>query len=86
MLRDLRDRGLSCPRLVIGDGHLGIWGALCNVYPQAAEQRCWNHKIINVLDRLPKRQQGQARLMLRNIPYAASWAEAERLRTVFTSW
>ena len=58
VLRDLRDRGLSCPRLVVGDGHLGIWGALGNVYPQVAEQRCWNHKIINVLDRLPKRQQG----------------------------
>ena len=86
VLRGLRDRGLSCPRLVVGDGHLSIWRALGNVYPQAAEQRCWNHKIINVLDRLPKRQQGQARLMLRNIPYAASRAEAERLRTVFTSW
>ena len=77
VLRGLRDRGLSCPRLVVGDGHLGIWRALGNVYPQAAEQRCWNHKIINVLDRLPKLQQGQARLMLRNIPYAASRAEAE---------
>ena len=55
VLRDMRRRGLECPRLVIGDGHLGIWGALRNVYPQAAEQRCWNHKILNVLDRLPKR-------------------------------
>ena len=45
-------RGLSCPRLVVGDGHLGIWGALRNVYPQAAEQRCWNHKIVNVLAKL----------------------------------
>ena len=43
--------------LVVGDGHLGIWGALRNVYPQAAEQRCWNHKIVNVLAKLPKRQQ-----------------------------
>ena len=43
VLRDMRRRGLECPRLVIGDGHLGIWGALRNVYPQAAEQRCWNH-------------------------------------------
>ena len=65
VLRDMRRRGLECPRLVIGDGHLGIWGALRNVYPQAAEQRCWNHKILNVLDRLPKRQQDQAKLMLR---------------------
>ena len=58
VLRDIKRRGLSCPRLVVGDGHLGIWGALRNVYPQAAEQRCWNHKIVNVLAKLPKRQQG----------------------------
>ena len=63
VLRDLRDRGLNCPRLVVGDGHLGIWGALHNVYPHAGEQRCWNHKILNVLDRLPKRQQDQAKLL-----------------------
>ena len=69
-----------------GDGHLGIWGALRNVYPQAAEQRCWNHKIVNVLAKLPKRQQDQAKLMLRTIPYAPTRTEAERLRTVFTRW
>ena len=39
VLRGLKERGLECPRLVIGDGHLGIWGALRNVYPEAAEQR-----------------------------------------------
>ena len=78
VLRDLRDRGMGCPQLVVGDGHLGIWGALRNVYPEASEQRCWNHKIINVLDKLPKRQHDQAKLMLRNIPYAESRSEAER--------
>ncbi len=86
VLRDLRDRGLSCPRLVVGDGHLGIWGALGNVYPEAGEQRCWNHKILNVLDKLPKRQHDQAKLMLRSMPYAPTRAEAERLRRVFTRW
>ncbi len=86
VLRDLRDRGLNCPRLVVGDGHLGIWGALRNVWAQAGEQRCWNHKILNVLDKLPKRQHDQGRLMLRNIPYAETRAEAERLRRVFTRW
>src|SRR5712692_997682 len=45
ILRDLKQRGLRSPRLVIGDGHLGIWGALANVFPAAAEQRCWNHRI-----------------------------------------
>ena len=82
VLRDIKRRGLSCPRLAVGDGHLGIWGALRNVYPQAAEQRCWNHKIVNVLAKLPKRQQDQAKLMLRTIPYAPTRTEAERLRTV----
>ena len=86
VLRDLRDRGLNCPRLVAGDGHLGIWGALRNVWPEAGEQRCWNHKVLNVLDKLPKRQHDQGRLMLRNIPYAETRAEAERLRKVFTRW
>ena len=86
VLRDLRDRGLNCPSLVAGDGHLGIWGALRNVWPEAGEQRCWNHKILNVLDKLPKRQYEQGRLMLRNIPYAETRAEAERLRKVFTRW
>ena len=86
VLRDIKRRGLRCPRLVVGDGHLGIWGALRNVYPQAAEQRCWNHKVMNVLDRLPKRRQEEAKLLLRRIPYAPSRTEAERLRTAFTTW
>ena len=86
VLRDLRQRGLVCPRLVVGDGHLSIWGALRNVYPDAKEQRCWNHKIINVLGRLPKRQHDQAKLMLRSTPYADRRAEAERLRDVFSRW
>ena len=86
VLRDLRDRGMGCPQLVVGDGHLGIWGALRNVYPEASEQRCRNHKIINVLDKLPKRQHDQAKMMLRNIPYAESRSEAERMRDVFVRW
>ena len=70
VLRDLKQRGMGCPRLVIGDGHLGIWGALRNVYPQAEEQRCWNHRIVNLLAKLPKRVHKPALLILRQIPYA----------------
>ncbi len=55
---------------MIGDGHLGIWGALRDVYPEAAEQRCWNHRIVNVLDTLPKRAQPQAKPLLTAIAYA----------------
>src|SRR5262249_47380475 len=51
VLRDLKRRGMNCPRLVIGDGHLGIWGGLANVYAAAREQRCWNHRIVNILDK-----------------------------------
>jgi transposase-like protein len=86
VLRDLKARGLRCPRVVIGDGHLGIWGALRNVYPEAAEQRCWNHRVLNVLATLPRRQQGQARALLTVIPYAATREDAERRKAAFQRW
>jgi len=71
---------------VIGDGHLGIWGALRNVYPEAEEQRCWNHKLLNGLDKLPKTQQATARHMLCPIPYAPTGREAARRRDEFVGW
>src|SRR5262245_9183038 len=83
LLRSLRDRGLKGPRLVIADGHVGLWSALQQVFPEAAEQRCWNHKLVNVLDTLPKRLQAEARELLCRIPYAETQAEAEELRDVF---
>ena len=86
VLRDLKRRGMECPRLVVGDGHLGIWGALRNVYPEVAEQRCWNHKIVNVLVKLPKRDHAQAKLILCHIPYAETRKEAERLKSRFLAW
>jgi transposase-like protein len=86
VLRDLRERGLRPPQLVVGDGHLGIWKALRHVYPEAEEQRCWNHKIINVLDKLPKRQQVAGTALLRQIPAAPTRREAERRRDQFVAW
>lgn len=86
VLRDLRDRGLRPPRLVVGDGHLGIWNALRQVYPEAEAQRCWNHKIINVLDTLPKRQQAAGTALLRQIPAAPTRREAERRRDQCVAW
>jgi transposase-like protein len=76
VLRDLRERGLRPPRLVMGDGHLGIWAALREVYPEAEEQRCWNHKILNVLDKLPTRQQQEAKALVCQIPYAPTRRES----------
>ena len=61
ILRDLRKRGLKPWRCTIADGHLGLWAALGEQYPQLAEQRCWNHRITNVLDALPKKHQAEAR-------------------------
>jgi putative transposase len=83
MLRDLRERGMTIPRLLIADGHLGIWAALSQVMPEVAEQRCWNHKIVNVLDALPRRLQAEARELLCRIPYALTKHEAEKLRAEF---
>ena len=86
LLRDLRARGMRAPRLVIGDGHLGIWGALRDVYPETAEQRCWNHRILNVLDTLPKREQPHAKALLTAIAYAETREDAERQKTAFHRW
>ncbi len=86
MLRDARQRGLRCPRVVIGDGHLGIWAALREVYPDAEEQRCWNHQIVNVLDQVPKRSQEEAKGKLKKIAYAETLKEAEQRRGSFQSW
>jgi putative transposase len=86
VLRNLKARGMSTPQLVIGDGHLGIWGALANVYPEAGEQRCWNHRILNVLDRVPSRDQAQAKVYLTEMAFASSREEAERVKGRFTVW
>lgn len=83
VLRDLKVRGLATPQLVMADGHLGIWGALAQVWPEAAEQRCWNHKLLNVLDQLPKKVHAEALALLKQIPYAPTRAEAVRRRDVF---
>lgn len=57
-----------------------------NIWPEAAEQRCWNHKILNVLDQLPRTQHRAARPMLRAVAYAPSRKEAERQRKEFEAW
>ena len=65
ILLDLKRRGLKVgPRLAVGDGALGFWAALREVYPGCGEQRCWVHKTANVLDKMPKSVQGKAKGML----------------------
>jgi putative transposase len=83
ILRDLKHRGLTFPRLTVADGHLGIWAAVGEIYPTGEEQRCWNHKITNVLNDLPRRIQPQAAELLKAMPYAETKAECERRRDEF---
>lgn len=79
ILLDLQDRGLShLPKLAIADGALGFWSALREVYPHIKEQRCWVHKIRNVLDKLPKSLQDSAKRLLHQIMRAPDKAEAQR--------
>jgi transposase-like protein len=67
LLRDLKHRGLTAPKLAVADGALGFWKALREVFPETDEQRCWVHKIANVLDKLPKRIQPRAKSHLHEI-------------------
>jgi putative transposase len=85
ILRDLSKRGLKPWRCTIADGHLGLWAALGEQYPQLAEQRCWNHRMVNVLDALPKKHQTEARTLLGAMPYAETQAACEALRAEFTT-
>jgi len=87
VLRDLKTRGLNEPKLVTGDGALGAWAALKDVFPHAREQRCWVHKSANVLDAMPKRLQPRAKSLLHEMAEAPTEADAraakERFRTEF---
>lgn len=76
LLRELKNRGINIPKLVIGDGALGFWGAVNAVFPTTKHQRCWFHKMGNVLDKLPKSLQIKAKSMLHEIFMAATRADA----------
>jgi len=84
VFRDLKARGIGDPRLLMADGNPAIWAAARQVWPKAAEQRCWNHKMRNVLDRLPKREQMEAKELLRAVVYAPTQAAARKAREAFT--
>lgn len=77
LLQDLKQRGLEQgPKLASGDGSLGFWQALAQVYPDARAQRCWVHKTANVLDKLPKGLQPAAKSLLHEIYLSATRADA----------
>jgi putative transposase len=83
VFRDLKRRGLNEPKLVVGDGALGAWAALRDIYPQAGEQRCWFHAAGNIIDCLPKRLQPRAKGLLGEIIEAPTRKDAGRARDVF---
>ncbi len=83
VLRDLASRGLDAPHLMVADGHLGLWAALAEIWPKCAEQRCWNHKMMNVLDQVPRKRQAAVRQHLRSMMYAETRAECEHARDRF---
>ncbi len=65
LLLELKDQGLEMgPKLAIADGALGFWKALPQVYPESREQRCWVHKTANILDKLPKSAQTNAKSLI----------------------
>jgi len=86
VMRGLADRGMKAPLLAVGDGALGLWAAIREVFPDTAHQRCWNHKAINVIDKLPKRLQAEARRRLQGIWGAPTRAGAEQQRDSTVTW
>jgi transposase-like protein len=78
LLRDLKKRGMRAPVLAVGDGALGFWGALRDVFPKTRHQRDWVHKSANVLDALPKRAHRRAKKAIKEITEAENKAQARK--------
>ena len=83
LLVDVKARGFTPPALAIGDGALGFWAALREVYPTTRTQRCWVHKMANILNKLPKGIQAKAKQGLQAIWMAESRAAATRALNQF---
>jgi transposase-like protein len=83
LLRDCKRRGMRAPVLAVGDGALGFWGALREVFPETKEQRCWFHKIGNVLTALPKSAHPGAKKALAEIWNAEDRDHARRAAAAF---
>ena len=86
LLLAVKQRGLSTdPKLATGDGALGFWAALREIYPATREQRCWVHKTANVLNKLPKSIQAKAKPMLQEIWMAETRQQAEDAFDLFVA-
>jgi putative transposase len=85
LLRSCKRRGMRAPVLAVGDGALGFWAAVREVFPATREQRCWFHKIANVLNALPKSAQPGAKAALAGIWNAEDKAHAEAAAKAFAA-
>jgi putative transposase len=86
LLLDCKARGLTIdPKLAVGDGALGFWKALRQVYTTTGEQRCWVHKTANVLDKMPKNLQPKAKEMLHDIWQASTRKDADKAFDLFVA-
>jgi len=84
LLVDLKARGLSiAPRVAVGDGALGFWKALEQIFPSTRHQRCWQHKVLNVLNKAPKSVQPNMKTDLREVRDAPDRATAETAMPIF---
>ncbi len=83
VLRGLKRRGMRAPVLAVGDGALGFWGALGEVFPDTGHQRCWVHKMANVMNALPKSTQPAARAALCDVRDAEDRAHADKALDAF---
>lgn len=77
--RDVQTRGLLPPKLVIGDGIPGLWEAVAEVYPETLDQRCWKHKMANVLDKVPRTKEEEVLARLRDAYNAEKRSDAEEV-------
>jgi len=85
LLRSAKRRGMAAPVLAVGDGALGFWAAVREVFPDTAEQRCWFHKIANVLNALPKSAQPGAKAALAEIWNAEDREHAAKAARAFAA-
>jgi transposase-like protein len=84
VLRDLKCRGMTAPMVAVGDGALGFWNAVGEVWPETREPRGWVHRLVHVLDKWPQRLQPKAKRTLHEIMHAATRGDAEAAITAFT--
>ena len=86
VLRHLRARGLRAPVVLIGDGNLGIWSGQGDVWPETKRQRCWNHRLMNIVDKLPKRMQPEVSSRMYGLYQSPTKKVCENKRDDLLAW